>query len=83
MQTEDQNDCKKNTTTVSGLPLPATIAGALANASAQGAATIAADIADIDDIADIAAIAAIAAIATTVATIQISTAAAPSAGHYA
>ena len=70
MQTEDQNDCKKNTTTVSGLPLPATIAGALANASAQGAATIA---------ADIAAIAAIAAIAT----IQISTAAAPSAGHYA
>ena len=80
MQTEDQNDCKKNTTTVSGLPLPATIAGALANASAQGAATIAADIADI---ADIAAIAAIAAIATTIATIQISTAAAPSAGHYA
>ena len=74
MQTEDQNDCKKNTTTVSGLPLPATIAGALANASAQGAATIA---------ADIAAIAAIAAIATTIATIQISTAAAPSAGHYA
>ena len=74
MQTEDQNDCKKNTTTVSGLPLPATIAGALANASAQGAATIAADIADI---------AAIAAIATTIATIQISTAAAPSAGHYA
>ena len=67
MQTEDQNDCKKNTTTVSGLPLPATIAGALANASAQGAATIAA----------------IAAIATTIATIQISTAAAPSAGHYA
>ncbi len=65
MQTEDQNDCKKNTTTVSGLPLPATIAGALANASAQGAATIAA------------------AIATTIATIQISTAAAPSAGHYA
>ena len=68
MQTEDQNDCKKNTTTVSGLPLPATIAGALANASAQGAAAIAA---------------AIAAIATTIATIQISTAAAPSAGHYA
>ena len=68
MQTEDQNDCKKNTTTVSGLPLPATIAGALANASAQGAATIAA---------------AIAAIAATIATIQISTAAAPSAGHYA
>jgi len=68
VQTEDQNDCKKNTTTVSGLPLPATIAGALANASAQGAATIAA---------------AIAAIATTIATIQISTAAAPSAGHYA
>lgn len=61
MQTEDQNDCKKNTTTVSGLPLPATIAGALANASAQGAA----------------------AIAATIATIQISTAAAASAGHYA
>ena len=71
MQTEEQNDSKKNTTTVSGLPLSATIAGALANASAQGAATIA------------AAIAAIAAIATTIATIQISTAAAPSAGHYA
>ena len=68
MQTEDQNDCKKNTTTVSGLPLPATIAGALANASAQGAAAIAA---------------AIATIAATIATIQISTAAAPSAGHYA
>ncbi|MBT6557769.1 MAG: hypothetical protein HON25_05115 [Gammaproteobacteria bacterium] len=67
MQTEDQNDCKKNTTTVSGLPLPATIAGALANASAQGAA----------------AIATIAAIAATIATIQISTAAAASAGHYA
>jgi len=61
VQTEDQNDCKKNTTTVSGLPLPATIAGALANASAQGAA----------------------AIAATIATIQISTAAAASAGHYA
>jgi len=41
VQTEDQNDCKKNTTTVSGLPLPATIAGALANASAQGAAAAA------------------------------------------
>jgi hypothetical protein len=68
VQTEDQNDCKKNTTTVSGLPLPATIAGALANASAQGAAAIAA---------------AIAAIAATIATIQISTAAAASAGHYA
>ncbi|MBT5334927.1 MAG: hypothetical protein HOL49_13070 [Gammaproteobacteria bacterium] len=68
MQTEDQNDCKKNTTTVSGLPLPATIAGALANASAQGAAAIAA---------------AIATIAATIATIQISTAAAASAGHYA
>jgi len=67
VQTEDQNDCKKNTTTVSGLPLPATIAGALANASAQGAA----------------AIATIAAIAATIATIQISTAAAASAGHYA
>ena len=70
MQTEDQNDCKKNTTTVSGLPLPATIAGATANASAQGAAAIA------------AAIAAIATIAT-IATIQISNAAAASAGHYA
>jgi CRISPR/Cas system-associated protein Cas5 (RAMP superfamily) len=68
VQTEDQNDCKKNTTTVSGLPLPATIAGALANASAQGAAAIAA---------------AIATIAATIATIQISTAAAASAGHYA
>lgn len=65
MQTEEQNDSKKNTTTVSGLPLPATIAGALANASAQGAAAIAA------------------AIAATIATIQISTAAAASAGHYA
>lgn len=68
MQTEEQNDSKKNTTTVSGLPLPATIAGALANASAQGAAAIAA---------------AIATIAATIATIQISTAAAASAGHYA
>ena len=68
MQTEDQNDCKKNTTTVSGLPLPATIAGALANASAQGAVAIAA---------------AIAATIATIATIQISTAAAASAGHYA
>ena len=71
MQTEEQNDSKKNTTTVSGLPLPATIAGALANASAQGAAAIA------------AAIATIAAIAATIATIQISTAAAASVGHYA